>query len=103
MLSGPVGRSSVGREVTRVPAFSVRRVGGRGLLLGLHLGRPAAELQRALFDRRMLTGTAADPRILRLLPPLSFSEGEAHLLLDGLGVCVPVRSARACWARPRRG
>ena len=59
-------------------------VQGHGLLLGLRLPRPAAEVQRRLFERRILTGTAADPAILRLLPPLSFSTDEAQLLLEGL-------------------
>jgi acetylornithine aminotransferase len=54
------------------------------LLLGLHLDRPASEVQRALFEHRILTGTATDPRVLRLLPPLSFSPREADLLLAGL-------------------
>jgi acetylornithine/N-succinyldiaminopimelate aminotransferase len=65
-------------------ALGIRHVSGRGLLLGLHLDRPAAEVQRALFDRRIITGTASDPRVLRLLPPLSFSAREADLLLAGL-------------------
>jgi acetylornithine/N-succinyldiaminopimelate aminotransferase len=64
--------------------LGVRRVSGRGLLLGLHLDRPAAEVQRALFQRRIITGTAADPAVLRLLPPLNFSLREADLLLAGL-------------------
>ena len=64
--------------------IGVRAVQGRGLLLGLRLGRPAAEVQRALFRRRILTGTSSDPAVLRLLPPLSFSGTEADLLLDGL-------------------
>jgi acetylornithine aminotransferase len=59
-------------------------VSGRGLLLGLHLARPAVEVQRALFERRIITGTASDPSVLRLLPPLSFSEREADLLLTAL-------------------
>jgi acetylornithine/N-succinyldiaminopimelate aminotransferase len=63
----------------------VVRVHGRGFLLGLELDRPAAEVQRALWDRRVLTGTATDPRTLRLLPPLNFSCDEAQLLLDALG------------------
>jgi acetylornithine/succinyldiaminopimelate/putrescine aminotransferase len=65
-------------------ALGVRRVSGRGLLLGLHLDRPAAEVQRALFGHRIVTGTAADPAVLRLLPPLTFSADEADLLLAGL-------------------
>jgi acetylornithine/succinyldiaminopimelate/putrescine aminotransferase len=65
-------------------AIGISRVSGRGLLLGLHLDRPAVEVQRALFRHRILTGTATDPQILRLLPPLSFSQREADLLLAGL-------------------
>ncbi|HEU4954694.1 MAG TPA: aminotransferase class III-fold pyridoxal phosphate-dependent enzyme [Gemmatimonadales bacterium] len=75
----------VGERLSRgALALGVRRVTGRGLLLGLHLERPAAEVQHALFARRIITGTASDPRVLRLLPPLSFSEEEADLLLVGL-------------------
>jgi acetylornithine/N-succinyldiaminopimelate aminotransferase len=75
----------VGAHITRgAQALGVRRVSGRGLLLGLHLDRPAAEVQRALFGHQILTGTAGDPNILRLLPPLSFSIKEADLLLQGL-------------------
>jgi acetylornithine/succinyldiaminopimelate/putrescine aminotransferase len=65
-------------------SLGVPRVSGRGLLLGLHLTQPAVEAQRALFDRRILTGTSTDPAILRLLPPLSFSRQEAEVLLAGL-------------------
>ena len=75
----------IGERLARgARSLGVGRVSGRGLLLGLHLDRPAAEVQRALFARRILTGTASDPRVLRLLPPLSFSPGEADLLLAGL-------------------
>jgi acetylornithine/N-succinyldiaminopimelate aminotransferase len=66
-------------------ALGVPAVQGRGLLLGLRLGRPAAEVQRALFDHRVLTGTSSDPEVLRLMPPLSFSRAEADLLLAALG------------------
>jgi acetylornithine/N-succinyldiaminopimelate aminotransferase len=76
----------IGAQLARgARALGVRHVSGRGLLLGLHLDRPAAEVQRALFTRRIITGTASDPTVLRLLPALSFSAGEADLLLAGLG------------------
>ena len=76
---------SVGEHLARgARALGVRKVSGRGLLLGLHLERPAVEVQKALFGRRILTGTATDPHVLRLLPPLSFSTREAELLLAGL-------------------
>ena len=75
----------IGARLTRgARALGVRHVSGRGLLLGLHLDRPADEVQRALFARRIITGTASDPKVLRLLPPLSFSVREADLLLAGL-------------------
>jgi acetylornithine/N-succinyldiaminopimelate aminotransferase len=76
---------AVGEHLTRgALALGVPRVTGRGLLLGLHLGRPATDVQKALFGKRILTGTATDPRVLRLLPPLSFSHDEADVLLEGL-------------------
>ena len=75
----------VGAHLARgARALGVSKVSGRGLLLGLHLGRPAVEVQRALFGHRILTGTATDPEILRLLPPLCFSFHEADLLLASL-------------------
>ncbi len=64
--------------------LGVPRVTGRGLLLGLHLDRPAAAVQQALFKRRILTGTASDPNVLRLMPPLSFSTVEGNLVLGAL-------------------
>ena len=78
-----IGTQSILQQ-RRPVAWRWAGVSGRGLLLGLHLDRPAAEVQRELFGRRIITGTAADPAVLRLLPPLSFSAREADLLLAGL-------------------
>ena len=64
--------------------LGVPEVRGRGLLLGLQMPVPAAGIQRALFDHRVLVGTASDPATLRLLPALSFSTAEADLLLGAL-------------------
>ena len=76
---------AVGAQLTRgARALGVSRVSGRGLLLGLHLDRPAATVQQALFACRILTGTASDPAVLRLMPPLTFSGAEADRLLAGL-------------------
>ncbi|HEX5387440.1 MAG TPA: aminotransferase class III-fold pyridoxal phosphate-dependent enzyme [Gemmatimonadales bacterium] len=76
----------VGEEIRRgALALGVPAVTGRGLLLGLRLGRPAQPVQRALFAHRVLTGTATDPEVLRLMPPLSFTRDEAALLLAALG------------------
>lgn len=63
---------------------AVKAVHGRGFLLGLELDRPAAGVQRALWSKRILTGTSTDPNTLRLLPPLSFSADEANLLFEAI-------------------
>ena len=78
--------SRVGEHIAAVARTlpGVTGIEGRGLLIGLRLSRPAAEVQRALIARRMLVGTATDPAILRLIPPLSFSREEADLLLAAL-------------------
>jgi acetylornithine/N-succinyldiaminopimelate aminotransferase len=65
-------------------ALGARRTWGRGLLLGLDFGRPARPLQEALFGHRILTGTSADPNVLRVMPPLTLATGEADVLLAGL-------------------
>jgi acetylornithine/N-succinyldiaminopimelate aminotransferase len=76
---------SVGRHLTQgARDVGISRISGRGLLLGLHVGRPAAKVQQELFRARILTGTATDPEVLRLLPPLSFSHAEADRLLAGI-------------------
>ena len=76
----------VGDQIRRAAEkiSAVTEVVGRGLLIGLVLDRPAAEVQAKLFEWRILTGTSGDPRILRLMPPLSFSRTEANLLIDAL-------------------
>jgi len=61
----------------------IARVRGAGLLLGLELDgdRTAADVQRALLDRDVLTGTSWNPSVLRLSPALTLTPDEA----DGLG------------------
>jgi acetylornithine/succinyldiaminopimelate/putrescine aminotransferase len=62
-------------ELATVPG--VVRVQGKGLLLGVVLDRPAKPVQQALFARSVLVGSAEDPGVLRLLPPLVLTEAEA--------------------------
>ena len=42
----------------------------KGLLLGLVCNRPAAEVRDALLEQDILTGTSADPNVVRILAPL---------------------------------
>jgi acetylornithine/succinyldiaminopimelate/putrescine aminotransferase len=57
---------------------------GAGLLVGLRTTRPAKEIQAELLECCILTGTASDPHVLRLLPPLILAEEHVDLLRDAL-------------------
>jgi acetylornithine/succinyldiaminopimelate/putrescine aminotransferase len=48
----------------------VESLQGCGFLLGLRTRPRAAAVRDALLERDILTGTSADPHVLRLLPPL---------------------------------
>lgn len=58
---------------------------GRGLLLGLRTGPRAAAVRDALLERDILTGTSADPHVLRLLPPLILEQEHVERLRAALG------------------
>ena len=59
-------------------------VQGAGLLLGLRTTRPAKEVQKELLARNIFAGTAADPHILRLLPPFTLEASHVELLAQTL-------------------
>ena len=50
---------------------SVQQVLGRGCLIGLKLNRPAKEVQTEMLKRGFITGTSANPNVLRLMPPIN--------------------------------
>jgi acetylornithine/succinyldiaminopimelate/putrescine aminotransferase len=62
----------------------VTSVQGAGFLLGLKTSRPAKEVQAALLERDILTGTSGDAHVLRLLPAYIMNEGHVDLLHDAL-------------------
>ena len=64
----------------------VTGIQGRGLLLGLVCDRPAREVQSALLERDILTGTSADPNVLRLLPPLVLQSKHVQRLAQALAL-----------------
>ena len=57
---------------------------GAGFLHGLRVSRPAKEIQAALLDRNILTGTSGDPHILRLLPPYTLAAEHVDLFREAL-------------------
>ena len=67
------------KEVEHV--VSVR---GVGFLLGIEFKENAKTVHEALLDRKIITGTSSDQRVLRLLPPLCLSKSEADLFVETL-------------------
>ncbi|HEV2443819.1 MAG TPA: aminotransferase class III-fold pyridoxal phosphate-dependent enzyme [Steroidobacteraceae bacterium] len=57
---------------------------GEGFLLGLRTSRPAKQIQAELLEGGILTGTASDSHIVRLLPPFILREEHAEMLRDAL-------------------
>lgn len=62
----------------------VRGVQGEGFLLGLRTTRPAKQIQAELLRRGILTGTASDPHVVRLLPPFILQEAHVDVLQQAL-------------------
>lgn len=57
---------------------------GAGFLTGLRTSRPAKEVQAELLECGILTGTASDPHILRLLPAFILEREHVDMLRDTL-------------------
>ena len=62
----------------------VTGIQGVGFLLGLKTSRPAKEVQAALLAKNILTGTSADPHVVRLLPAYIMNEAHVDLLAEAL-------------------
>ena len=71
------------REVEQVVA-----VRGKGLLLGLEFADNARPIHEALLDRKIITGTSSDAKVLRLLPPLCLSKADIDLFVESLSFVV---------------
>jgi acetylornithine/succinyldiaminopimelate/putrescine aminotransferase len=67
----------------------VRKIQGMGLLLGLVCDRPAVEVRNALLEHDVLTGTSADPDVLRILAPLVLEPGHVDHLAHALESMAP--------------
>ena len=57
---------------------------GAGFLTGLRTTRPAKQVQAELLECGILTGTAGDPNVVRLLPPFILQEEHVDMLRDAL-------------------
>jgi acetylornithine aminotransferase/acetylornithine/N-succinyldiaminopimelate aminotransferase len=62
----------------------VLSVQGRGFLLGLEFAGHAKPIHEALLEKKVITGTSSDPKVLRLLPPLGLGTSEVDFFVDAL-------------------
>src|SRR5256714_563178 len=62
----------------------VANVRGRGFLLGLEFADKAKPIHEALLERKIITGTSSDAKVLRLLPPLCLKREEIDLFVETL-------------------
>ncbi len=69
-------------RITEIP--EVMRVRGLGFLLGLEFDDKAAPIHQGLLERKVITGTSSDPKVLRLLPALCLKPAEIDLFIDEL-------------------
>lgn len=67
----------------------VAGIQGEGLLLGLRVTRPAREVLADLLARGILAGSSADPKVVRLLPPLVLEPEHVQTLAQALSEIAP--------------
>ncbi len=71
------------------PVFGISNIKGKGLMLGLKFDYPIKELrQKLLYQHHIFTGSARDPNVLRLLPPLTLQQQHADQFVQSLTKCI---------------
>ncbi len=71
------------QKAATVPQINL--VKGSGLMLGVAFDFPVAELRKKLiFTHRIFTGSAKNPNLLRILPPLTIQKQHIDLFFDAL-------------------
>ena len=62
----------------------IRNIRGQGLMIGIELDRPCADLVATARDQEQLIINVTADSVIRLLPPLILSDAEADLLVERL-------------------
>ena len=63
----------------------VKKVKGRGLMLGLEFDFPVSELRKKLIHKHhIFTGSAKNPNLLRILPPLTIQTTHLQAFFEAL-------------------
>jgi len=70
-------------EVSKIP--QVKKIKGRGLMIGLEFDFPIAELRsRLVKEEHIFTGFANNPNLIRILPPLTLQKIHVDLFVSAL-------------------
>lgn len=59
-------------------------VTGEGLLLGINLDIPASKIQKKLLEKGIITGTSSNKSVLRIMPPITITQGEVAIFIRQL-------------------
>ncbi len=63
----------------------LKTIKGRGLMLGLEFDFPVATLRKSLiYNHNIFTGSAKNPNLLRILPPLTLKKEHVDIFIDAL-------------------
>jgi acetylornithine aminotransferase len=63
----------------------LKTVKGRGLMIGLEFNFPIAELRKTLIQKHhIFTGSATNPNLLRILPPLTIQKKHVDVFVEAL-------------------
>lgn len=63
----------------------VKAIKGRGLMLGLEFDFPIADLRKKLiFDHHIFTGSAKNPNVIRILPPLTVRKKHINEFIEAV-------------------
>jgi len=64
---------------------NLKSIKGRGLMLGLEFDFPISELRKKLiFNHHIFTGSAKNPNLIRILPPLTIQKKHIDVFFDAL-------------------
>ena len=70
-------------EAKKIP--QIKKIKGRGLMLGIEFNFPIAELRKTLlFEHHIFTGSAANKNLLRILPALNIGKPAIDSLFSAL-------------------
>lgn len=74
-------RTGIGRALNNVAG--VQEIRGKGLMIGIELARPCADIVARAADRGLLVNVTND-NVVRLLPPLILTDGEGDQIVETL-------------------